>query len=95
MNDQPPIYLDDGRPRCRFVEADEYCFEPAVYVVTVANCPLCPRYGHADCPGHRACIEHGALLRMEELAWNFGEGDADHEHDVSVARISAVYREAP
>jgi hypothetical protein len=94
MNGQPQVYLADGRPRCRFLEDGEYCFEPAVYVVVIAGCVLCPRYGFAECPGHRACIEHGALLRGEELAWNFGDGDPDHDRDVSAARISAVYREA-
>lgn len=96
MNEQAPIqpYTADGELRCRFRQDNEPCPEPAVYAVVIDECVLCPRYGLKGCGGHRACIEHGALLRGDCCEWDFGDGDPDDGRDVPVARISATYREA-
>lgn len=79
--------------RCRFVSPDK-CPEPAVYTVELAECALCQRLGFLFCAGHSACLEHGAKLRADGYVWRFGDDGPDDGQDVTVARISATYREA-
>ena len=91
------VRVSQSSGRCRFTEPNadpSECPEPAVYTIEFPECPTCYRMGWLFCSGHPACLDHGAGIRADKYVWAFGDGEPDDGQDVTVARISAVYREA-
>jgi hypothetical protein len=85
--------LRSPRP-CKFVVDSDPCHALAIYTVQLADCPVClDSLGFLFCTGHSPCLDHGAVLRAEEFTAALGAGEPGDGKDITVARISAVYRE--
>ncbi|MCW2918549.1 MAG: hypothetical protein JWN52_6617 [Actinomycetia bacterium] len=72
--------------RCRVIFIGSPCSEDAIYVVHIADCPVCAGLGWLFCCGHSMCVQHGAGMRADEYVYH-----GDDEPVVTAERIRAVY----